>query len=120
VKLSERPDRKSSLGPAGAFAVWRPRLPTRSIMKNGLVISSRYLGKAYRRHASRVVALQDTNVDIYCGEFVALMGPSGSGKSTRVHLIAAMDRPTEGEIRVLGEDLQLPTCSRAWISSRVK
>ena len=34
------------------------------------------------------------------------MGPSGSGKSTLLHLIAAMDRPTEGEIRVLGEDLR--------------
>ena len=34
------------------------------------------------------------------------MGPSGSGKSTLLHLIAAMDRPTEGEILVLGEDLR--------------
>ena len=45
-------------------------------------------------------------MDLSQGEFVALMGPSGSGKSTLLHLIAAMDRPTEGEIRVLGQDLQ--------------
>ena len=37
---------------------------------------------------------------------MALMGPSGSGKSTLLHLIAAMDRPTGGEIYVLGENLR--------------
>ncbi len=45
-------------------------------------------------------------IDVHKGEFVALMGPSGSGKSTLLHLIAAMDRPTGGDIRVLGEDLR--------------
>jgi putative ABC transport system ATP-binding protein len=46
------------------------------------------------------------NLEIAQGEFVALMGPSGSGKSTLLHLIAAMDRPTGGEIRVLGHALR--------------
>jgi len=75
-------------------------------MSHEVVISARHLGKEYGREASRVVALKDANIDLYQGEFVALMGPSGSGKSTLLHLIAAMDRPTEGEIRVLGQDLQ--------------
>ncbi len=75
-------------------------------MNHAVVISTRHLGKEHGREASRVVALIDTNLDVHPGEFVALMGPSGSGKSTLLHLIAAMDRPTEGEIQVLGEDLR--------------
>ena len=50
------------------------------------------------RDQFHVVALKDANIEITKGEFVALMGPSGSGKSTLLHLIAAMDRPTDGEI----------------------
>jgi len=75
-------------------------------MSHEVVISARHLGKEYGREAARVVALKDANMDLYQGEFVALMGPSGSGKSTLLHLVAAMDRPTQGEIRVLGQDLQ--------------
>lgn len=70
------------------------------------VIQTRKLTKEYVRDEFHVVALEDCNINIHRGEFIALMGPSGSGKSTLLHLIAAMDRATEGEIRVLGEDLR--------------
>jgi putative ABC transport system ATP-binding protein len=70
------------------------------------VIQTRNLTKEFIRDEFRVVALKDANIEIHEGEFVALMGPSGSGKSTLLHLIAAMDRPTEGEILVLGENLR--------------
>jgi putative ABC transport system ATP-binding protein len=70
------------------------------------VIQTRNLTKEFIRDEFRVVALKDANIEIHEGEFVALMGPSGSGKSTLLHLIAAMDRPTQGEILVLGENLR--------------
>ncbi len=71
-----------------------------------VVIETRKLTKEYVRDEFHVIALKDADLEIRRGDFVALMGPSGSGKSTLLHLIAAMDRPTSGEIRVLGEDLR--------------
>ena len=70
------------------------------------VIQTRNLTKEYVRDEFHVIALKSVDITIQKGEFVALMGPSGSGKSTLLHLIAAMDRPSGGEIRVLGEDLR--------------
>ena len=64
------------------------------------------LHKEFTRDSFRVVALEDANLDIARGEFLALMGPSGSGKSTLLHLVAAIDRPTRGRVIVLGQDLQ--------------
>ena len=71
-----------------------------------VVIETIGLSKVYKRDEFQVTALHGCDLEVSKGEFIALMGPSGSGKSTLLHLIAAMDRPTDGKIAVLGEDLR--------------
>ncbi len=66
-------------------------------------VSVRRLHKEYTRADFSVIALDSLTVDIRKGDFFCLMGPSGSGKSTLLHLIAGIDKPTSGEISVLGE-----------------
>ena len=71
---------------------------------NSPVITTSNLTKAFSRDGFHVFALKDVTIRIERGEFVALMGPSGSGKSSLLHLVAAMDKPTRGELQVLGTD----------------
>jgi putative ABC transport system ATP-binding protein len=71
-----------------------------------IVVKTRNLTKEFVRDEFHVVALHKAAIEVQKGEFVALMGPSGSGKSTLLHLIAAMDRPSDGEIEVLGHNLR--------------
>jgi len=75
-------------------------------MAEDVVIQTRKLVKEFIRDEFHVMALKDVDIDIQKGEFAALMGPSGSGKSTLLHLIAAMDKPSGGEITVLGNNLR--------------
>jgi len=77
-----------------------------------IIIQTRGLDKEFGHDGLRVAALKGVNLEVDRGEFVALMGPSGSGKSTLLHLIAAMDRPSGGDIQVLGQDLQKLTDSQ--------
>jgi putative ABC transport system ATP-binding protein len=61
------------------------------------------VSKTYDEAGGR--ALDEVSLDIEGGEFTAIMGPSGSGKSTLLNLIAGIDRPSGGRVRVAGEDL---------------
>ncbi|HEY6169411.1 MAG TPA: ABC transporter ATP-binding protein [Verrucomicrobiae bacterium] len=69
------------------------------------VVETRQLTKIYRQGEINVTALNRIDLNIAQGEFLALMGPSGSGKSTLLHIIAGVDRPTSGEVRVQGVDV---------------
>src|SRR6266700_943437 len=61
--------------------------------------------KAYPLSAGEVVAVDHVSLDIAASEFVAVVGRSGSGKTTLLNLLAGIDRPTSGTVRVAGVDL---------------
>ena len=63
------------------------------------------LRKAYQRGGQEVLVLDNLNLQVAQGDFLALMGPSGSGKSTLLNLIAGIDRPTSGVIEINGIDI---------------
>ncbi|MEO6194960.1 MAG: ABC transporter ATP-binding protein [Thermoanaerobaculia bacterium] len=68
------------------------------------IVQAIHLTKTFERGQVTVTALERVEVSVNRGQFVALMGPSGSGKSTLLHLIAGMDKPTEGRLVVLNEE----------------
>jgi putative ABC transport system ATP-binding protein len=70
------------------------------------LVEIRGLSKSYYRGTTEVPVLANLDLTIERGEFVALMGPSGSGKSTLLNLIAGLDKPSEGSLRIDGHEIQ--------------
>jgi putative ABC transport system ATP-binding protein len=68
-----------------------------------LIVRVRDVHKFFIRGSEQVDVLNDLNLDVPQGEFLALMGPSGSGKTTLLNLIAGLDRPSQGEVWVGGD-----------------
>ncbi|MCJ7710124.1 MAG: ABC transporter ATP-binding protein [Chloroflexi bacterium] len=69
------------------------------------MIEMRGIGKTYRSGRLEVEALQDVDLDVGSGDFLAIVGPSGSGKSTLMNLLGCLDRPTTGTYRLAGTDV---------------
>lgn len=72
-------------------------------MKNSL-LSTKGLKKVYGKRDTVFEALKGIDIDIESGETVAIIGKSGSGKSTLMHLLALLDKPSKGEIRLNGQN----------------
>jgi putative ABC transport system ATP-binding protein len=69
------------------------------------LVSLKGVVKRYKRGKQSVEVLHNLSLDIAKGDFLALMGPSGSGKTTLLNLIGGLDKPTEGEVVVAGENI---------------
>jgi len=85
------------------------------------LIECRKLTRSYQKGETTITPLAELDLDVDPGEFLALMGPSGSGKSTLLNLIAGIDKPTVGSLRINGQELA--TMSRgelaAWRSEYI-
>ena len=69
------------------------------------ILYTENLSKHYGKGESLVRALDNVDLEINEGEFVAIIGPSGSGKSTFLHLVGGLERPSNGTIKVAGKDI---------------
>jgi putative ABC transport system ATP-binding protein len=69
------------------------------------VVSLEKVEKVFQTKAGPFKALRGVDLTVEAGEFVAVVGPSGSGKSTLINMISGIDRPTSGEVYVVGERL---------------
>jgi putative ABC transport system ATP-binding protein len=68
-------------------------------------VSATNLVRRYGEGDTSVYALRDVSLDIAEGRLTAVMGPSGSGKSTLMHILAGLDKPTEGDVTIAGTEI---------------
>jgi putative ABC transport system ATP-binding protein len=71
----------------------------------GPVVVAQELGRRYGQGDTAVDALRGVTVEIEPGRMTAVMGPSGSGKSTLMHILAGLDKPTEGTVQIAGTEI---------------
>ena len=85
------------------------------------LIELQSVNKTYQRGGETLVVLDDLNLEVPEGDFLALMGPSGSGKSTLLNLIGGLDTPSSGQIIINGEHLENMKASAlsSWRASNI-
>ncbi len=74
-------------------------------VNNGVVVDATEITRTYGQGDTAVQALRGVSVDIAAGKLTAVMGPSGSGKSTLMHILAGLDKPTSGTVRIAGTEI---------------
>ena len=75
----------------------------------GALVTIEDVSKVYEARKGRVEALSHVSAAVADGEFVSVVGPSGCGKSTLMRLVAGLDRPTAGSVRLFGDPVTGPT-----------
>jgi putative ABC transport system ATP-binding protein len=94
-------------------------LNKRFVMSQEIVLSAAGLGKQVTSPEGSLTILEDINLEVRAGESVALVGPSGAGKTTLLALLAGLDNPTSGGVRLCGEELEkLDEDGRALVRGR--
>lgn len=73
------------------------------------------VSKTFQSKSGTLTALEPIDLDVQAGEFVCLLGPSGCGKSTLLNIVAGLDKPTSGEVRVDGKVVARPGTDRVMI-----
>jgi putative ABC transport system ATP-binding protein len=68
-------------------------------------VEARAVARTYGEGSTAVEALRGVDIDVRTGELVAVMGPSGSGKSTLMHILAGLDKPTSGTVKIAGTEI---------------
>ena len=81
------------------------RVPAPATAANGAAVDAHQLTRVYGEGDTAVAALRGVTLAVEPGKLTAVMGPSGSGKSTLMHLLAALDQPTEGHVTIAGTRL---------------
>ena len=76
------------------------------------LVEIREVDKSFKREAQTVDVYHGLTIDFEEGSYTALMGPSGSGKSTLLNLVAGLDKPTRGTVRVNGAEVSAMTASQ--------
>lgn len=76
------------------------------------IVELKNVSKTYKIGESEFKALKNIDLELNKGEFVVILGPSGAGKSTLLNLIGGMDTPTEGSIKIDGEEISKYTESK--------
>ena len=99
------PLRQHNLQRIGSFRNSKQERKTEKERKAMEILRTEHLFKKYGKGNNEVIAVNDANLSVAQGEFVAIVGSSGSGKSTLMHMLGGVDRPTSGRVLIEDNDI---------------